>query len=392
MEMAGLLTNEQFSTFLEDVVYPYQSGAERDLTGFRTLPLKPAFDMTYAALMRNNNIQVMARHVALDAHAIPNPTRGAEALEGTIPAVATNITIGKEDYLREAQLLMNAELVGTSLTVAAQDMLAEKFDAKFAEHNARASYMRDYVVFHGKYDITAQNNAGSFYDVTFDFRVPKDNKVALAGDSKWWTSGDFSTEGSAADPMKDLDDIIAKAMRKGFKKTQLVIEIGILTAQALCRHTKVREAIAVFMNPSVAPRTEDQSPSLAALTYGMSDEQLAAQLSARLGVEFLIRDFITSIPVFNQKKGVFEVNEQTGFEEGTIVCRPKGEIGEVHSTGHLMIGGSGDSVHSSGLYDGGRILMDYNCNLREKVQIWDTEEISLYVLTQGKNMFYLTTI
>ena len=46
MEMAGLLSNEQFSTFLEDVVLPYQSGPERDTLGFRVLPLKPALDMT----------------------------------------------------------------------------------------------------------------------------------------------------------------------------------------------------------------------------------------------------------------------------------------------------------------------------------------------------------
>lgn len=392
MEMAGLLTNEQFTAFLEDVVFPYQSGAERDTLGFRVLPLKPAFDMTYAALQRNTNIQVMAKHVALDAHAIPNPTQGAEVLEGSIPSVATNITIGKEDYLREAQLLMNAELVGRPLVDAAQDMLAEKFDAKFAEHNARASYMRDYVIFHGKYEITATNNAGSFYNVEFDFGVPAGNKTSLSGTAKWWTDSTFATEGSAADPVANLDALIENLVAKGFKKNQIVIEGGYKTLHALCRHSKIREAIAVFMNPAIAPRTPSQSPSLAATTYGMSDEQLAAQLAARMGVELISRDFVTGIPVFNQKKGKFETAQQTGFVEGTLVARPKGEVGEIHATGHLMVGGAGDAVHSSGLYDGGRILVDYNCNLREKVQIWDTEEIYLYVLTQGKNMFYLTVI
>lgn len=392
MEMAGLLTNEQFTAFLEDVVFPYQSGAERDTLGFRVLPLKPAFDMTYAALQRNTNIQVMAKHVALDAHAIPNPTQGAEVLEGSIPSVATNITIGKEDYLREAQLLMNAELTGRPLTEAAQDMLAEKFDAKFAEHNARASYMRDYVIFHGKYEITATNNAGSFYNVEFDFGVPAANKDAKTGTAKWWTDSTFATEGSAADPMADLDGLAEKIMAKGFRKNQIVFELGYKTFRALCRHSKIREAIAVFMNPAIAPRTSSQSPSLAATTYGMSDEQLAAQLASRTGVEFITRDFVTGIPVFDQKKGKFVISSQSGFVEGTIVARPKGEVGEIHATGHLMVGGAGDAVHSSGLYDGGRILVDYNCNLREKIQIWDTEEIYLYVLNQGKNMFYLTVI
>lgn len=392
MEMAGLLSNEQFSSFLEDVVFPYQSGPERDTLGFRVLPLKPAFDMTYAALQRNSHIQIMAKHVALDAHAVPEPTQGAEALEGTIPSVATNITIGKEDYLHEAQLLMNAELVGTPLVEAAQDMIASKLDEKFAEHNARASYMRDYVIFHGKYEITTTNNSGSFFNVEFDFKVPAENKIAKTSTAKWWTDSTFATEGSAADPIADIDALVQKLEDRGFDKSNIVIEIGFKTFRALCRHSKVREAIAVFMNPGIGPRTASQNPSLAATTYGMSDAQLAAQLSARCGVEFIVRRFVTAVPKFDVKTQKFVMNEQTGFVEGTLVARPKGEVGEIHATGHLMVGGPGDSIHSSGLYDGGRILVDYNCNLREKVQIWDTEEIYLYVLTQGKNMAYLTTI
>jgi hypothetical protein len=80
----------------------------------------------------------------------------------------------------------------------------------------------------------------------------------------------------------------------------------------------------------------------------------------------------------------------TGFKEDVLVFKPKGNIGEIHSSGHLTVGGDAGSVGSYGMYDGGRILMTYNCNTREKVQIWDTEETSLYVLTAGKNMRYLT--
>lgn len=391
MEMAGLLNNQQVSEFIENVVFSYQSGPARNTDGFNVLPLKPAFEMTYAAIQKNTNLQVMAKHVAIDAHAVPNPTPKVEALEGTIPHIATNITLGKEDYLEMARKeLMSRELTGFALFDAAQDWLSKSLDAKFAEHNARASYMRDYVVFNGKYNITSENNAGSFYNIEFDFGVPAGNKTTLSGNYRWWTNDTYTSEGSDSDPIADIDNKVMDLMDRGFTKDAIEIEVGYKTLQRLGRHSKVREGIAIFMNPNIGPRTSSQKPTLAATTYGMSDEQLQFQLAARLGVSFKVRNFVTTVPVFDQKTGQFVEEPQSGFAEDVLVIRPKGEIGEVHGTGHLLVGGEGDTVHSCGLYDGGRILVDYNCNLRERVQIWDTEETFLYVLNQAKNMFYLT--
>lgn len=390
MDIAQLLSNQQFTEFLEDIVYPYRANIGRDTSGFETLPLKPAFDMTYAALQRENNIGIMATHVALGAHAVPRPTKGVTAMEGTIPHMATNITLGQEDYLRKAKLLMNAEMVGTPLVVAAQDMLFRDLSAKLAEHDDRVSYMRDYVVFNGKYEVTQSNNDGTFYDITFDFKVPSENQTKLSDQARWWTDSDYKVEGTSSDPVKDIDEEVLKLMDKGIRKENMVIEIGYKTLHRLARHSKVRESIAVFMNPNIGPRTADQTPSLAATTYGMSDEQLIAQLSARIGVDFLVRDFITSVPKLNKKTGVIEFVNQTGFSEDKLVFRPKGNIGEVHSSGHLTVGGDTGSDGRYGMYEGGKILVTYTCNTREKVQIWDTEETTLCVLTAGKNMRYLT--
>lgn len=387
MEMAGLLSNEQLTAFLEDVVFPYRTGGGRNTDGFTQLDLKPAFNMTYAALQTENNIGVMANHVALEAHAKPNPTRGFSALEGTIPHIATNETMGQEDYLKAAKLLMEAEMVGRPLQVAAQMMLQKRFDAKFKEHEDRASYMRDYVVFHGQYDITKDNNDGSYTGITFDFKVPAENKKQLSGDKRWWTDSDYKVEGANATPIADIDEILLGMMAKGIQKSNVEIEVGYYTLYRLANHSKVRADIALFLNPVLAGNTEQERIRT---TAGMSQEQLVAALERRLGVSFSVRNFITSLPVLNPKTGKFEWKDQTGFKEDTLVFRPKGNIGEIHSSGHLTVGGDAGSDGIYGMYDGGRILMTYTCKAREKVQIWDTEETSLYVLTAGKNMRYLT--
>lgn len=387
MELAGLLSNEQFNSFLEDTVYPYRTGEGRNTDGFTQLPLKPAFNMTYAAIQRETNVGVMANHVALEAHAKPNPTRGFEALEGTIPHIATNETLGQEDYLKRAKLLMEAEMVGTPLVVAAQLMLAKQFDAKLREHDDRASYMRDYVVFNGKYDVTTANNIGSYSEVTFDFHVPEANKKTLTSTARWWTDSDYKVEGTASDPIKEIDEMLMSMMAKGMRKENIEIEIGYFTLYRLVRHSKVRADIAVFLNPALhSVGTDEQVRS----TMAMSAEQLVKALEARIGVSFVSRNFITSLPKLNAKTGKYEWKEMTGFKEDVLVFRPKGNIGEIHSSGHLTVGGDAGSVGRYATYDSGRILMTYNCNTREKVQIWDTEETSLYVLTAGKNMRYLT--
>ncbi|MBR4983183.1 MAG: major capsid protein [Lachnospiraceae bacterium] len=387
MEMAGLLSNEQFSVFLEDVVFPYRTGNGRNTDGFKQLPLKPAFNMTYAALQRENNIGVMANHVALEAHARPTPTRGFSALEGTIPHMATNETMGQEDYLRAAKLLMEAEMVGTPLVTAARLMLQENFDAKLREHDDRASYMRDYVVFNGKYEITKDNNDGSYSNIEFDFKVPTENRKTLTGNSRWWTDEKYEVEGSESNPIRAIDETLLSMMAKGMKKSNIEIEIGFYTLYRLVNHTKVRADIALFLNSMLVDKSVEERVNT---TAGMSHEELVSALERRIGVKFVVRDFITSIPVINPKTGKFEFKDMTGFKEDVLVFKPKGNIGEIHSSGHLTVGGDAGSVGSYGMYDGGRILMTYNCNTREKVQIWDTEETSLYVLTAGKNMRYLT--
>lgn len=387
MELAGLLSNEQFSQFMTDVVYPYTTGTPRDTEGFKQLPLKPAINMTYAAMQTENNIGIMANHVALEAHAKPTPSRGFSGLEGTIPHIATNITLGQEDYLKEARLLMEAEMVGRPLQQAAQMMLFDKFDKKLQEHADRASYMRDYVVFNGKYDITEKNNDGSFTNITFDFKVPDTNKKTLTETDRWWTDNEYKTEGTTSDPIKDIDDVLLEMQSKKIKRNNVVIEIGFYTLNRLCRHSKVRSGIALYLNPALAGNTDAQR---AETTYGMSDTQLQSALEDRLGVSFMVRDFITSIPKLNKKTGKFEFDDMTGFKEDTLVFRPKGNVGEIHSSGHLTVGGDAGSDGLYGMFDGGRILMTYTCNVRERTQIWDTEETSLYVLTAGKNMRYLT--
>lgn len=387
MELAGLLSNEQFSQFMNDVVYPYRQGGPRITEGFTQLPLKPAINMTYAALQTENNVGIMANHVALEAHAKPTPTKGFSGLEGTIPHVATNMTLGQEDYLKAAKTLMEAEMVGTPLQQAAQMMLYEKFDSKLQEHDDRASYMRDYVVFNGKYDITQDNNDGSFTDVTFDFKVPAANKKTLTTTSRWWTDNNHQTEGADANPVKDIDDILLEMQSKGIRRDSVVIEIGFYTLNRLCRHSKVRSDIALFMNPALAGVNDEEKIKT---TLAMSDNQLQRALESRLGVSFIVRDFITSMPKFNKTTGKFEFAEMTGFKEDVLVFRPKGNIGEIHSSGHLTVGGDAGSNGVYGMFDGGRILMTYTCNVRERIQIWDTEETSLYVLTAGKNMRYLT--
>lgn len=386
MDIAGLLNSAQFKVFMDDIVAPYNTNV-RDTSGFKALPLKPEYNMTYAALQKENRVGIMANHIALDAHAKPRSTKGFKAMEGTIPSIGANRTWGKEDYLKAAALLHDAQMGGAELVSASQRMLYDMFaspeQGMLAEHANRITYMRDQAVSTGKYSITKANNDGSFTGVEFDFKVPTANKKTLTTTARWWTDDAHATEGTASDPIKDIDDLLLNLFSKNKRKENYMIEIGYLTLHRLIRHSKVTSFIALTINPQVA------AADRAGLIVGMSDDQKIAILEAKFGIKFSVRSHIVAIEKFNGKTGVFEDASMNSFEEDVLVLRPKADIGEVHSTRPLSIGQNSENARTASV-EGGKILMTYTCDVRERIQIWDSEEITLTVLTAGNDMFYLT--
>lgn len=394
MDIANLTDGQQFSTFINDVVAPFQTNV-RKTDGFRPLPLKRPYDMTYAAIQRDTRIGIMANHIALDAKAKPRGTKGFTALEGVIPHIGANRTMGKEDYLMAAKVL---ESVSNSQPImeAAQSMLFDMLGGNgnsffpnspqmgmYAEHANRITYMRDQAVSTGKYSITADNNDGSFTGIEFDYHVPDTNRTTLAGTKRWWTDADRKVEGADSTPFEDIrNELFEKARKKNLRKENMIIEVEYNTLFDFLRHSKVRASVAAYLYPTV------EAADRPGLIAGWNEDKMRQIAEELLGCKFVVNTTIVAIEKFNKTKGILEDTTLDAFQPNVFVLRPKGDIGEVHSTSHLLLGGNtADSMQA--LSEGNRILTTYTARLRENIQIWDSEETTLLVLTAGRNMFYL---
>lgn len=387
MELAGLGSNESFRSFLNDVVKPYMTNI-RKTDGFRAMPLKPVYEMNYAVLQEEYRVGVMASHVALDAHARPIGTNPVKVLEGAIPHIAANVTLGADDYRRVAKALHDAEILGISVQETAQKQIFNYFaDPKvgmLAQHANRITYMRDQAVGSGKYTITSTNNPGSIALPEIDFKVPGGNKQTLLTTAKWWTDDTHGTEGSASDPLKSIETyLIRKAYEKNWVPGMMEIEIGWQTMHDMLNHSKVREAIGRSVNPMLS------STDRVGVTYGMSEEQRKAAFEGLLGVTFKVNNNIVATESYSATTGTLTDTSVHSFPEDVLVLRPKGFIGDIQSAGNVLPD-KGSGIYS--LFEDDRMLAEYTYVPREKVQIWDSYETTLMVLTEGINMYYLTVV
>lgn len=393
LEMAGFSTVEAFSVFLTDTISPMKTNV-RDTKDFVQTPLKKSYEMTYEAIQKDSRVGLMANHVSRDGRSTPISSKGFKALQGAIPSIAANRVIGKEDYLTYMKTIDSLVSSGVSLNEAARRVLVsilaydEKEPAMLLEHANRVTYMRDQAVSTGGYVINEANNNGNITSVELSFGVPDANKTQLATTKRWWTDAERTTEGADADPIKDIDNMLNKIIKKGKNKASYEIEVSYATLHDLARHSKVRYAIGLASNPLMAEKGDQ---SVIALTMGMGDDKLIEALSARLGISFSVRSNVVGIEKLNKKTGQLEDVEINAFEDNVLVLRPKGNIGEIHSTRPLGVGNNTSEAYTAPAL-GGKVLITYTQDVRNRTQTWDSEEITLPVLTAGSSMYYLNVV
>ncbi len=398
-EIAGVLSTDQMNVLANDIIYPYVQGG-RDTRGFKLTPRKPAGELTYATLIKENDIVVMADHVAFDAYGQARITKGVEMLEGNIPNIVAHRMLSRNDYIREMKAvrdlmdanpeILNAVQQATFVADSGKTILGKKVIEMLMEHDARASYMRNQAVSKGKYTVSAQNNSSEFSLPEFDFKVPAANFTTLTGVDKFYSDSDNKVAQSSADPLAQWAALVDRTIdNKPFTKDDVEIECDYATLMRDVRHPSVRTKIGMSINPMLAFGGGSTDAKLAGLTATMSTEALVAAVESYLGVKFVTTNQKVSVEKFNADKQIFEKTPVYAFEPNVYVCHPKGYIGEIHRSSQMTVGVEAGAVGLESFLNGGDILLTYECNKRGKSQQWDTSEIILYVLTRPNDMQYL---
>lgn len=332
-------------------------------------------DFAYEQIQREISIAPMANYYDLDSPAIPDAPDSLKSWTGKIPRMK-KVEYLNEDKIRK-QLILEQRIgyVGEDRVVkGALDTLFVTVDKLIAGHTNSLTFQRHQMVSRGKFSITYANNPKGLNGLEFSAHVPDANKTTLTGTAKWWTSTTHATEGNAANPVKDLSDMVAAANNAGLTAVHFEIEKTYL--KAILGHSAVLSKIALYMWPNSSATAD----AAAVLPYDKKVEILGDLA----GAPIVAIDSLVGVEAPVKATADFKKKNFNAFEKDVVVLVPDGEIGKVLTVEPIAIAGG----NYGSFYDG-RLLLTVGVDPVQKCQSLNTEMTSLVVPEVPQYMWYL---
>lgn len=330
-------------------------------------------DFTYEQVQKELGINVMAQYTDLDSPAIPTGTEGFSLATGKVPRMKM-VEYWNEDKYRKMLITEQRFGAGSDRVVdAAVKALFNTTDKLVGAHTNSLTYQRHQVVSTGKFTLTADNNPYGISGLTFASHVPAANKkIITTAANKWWTSTAKTTEGTGADPIADLQEMVKVARKKGVKGH---FEVNDSYLDAILGHSKVKANLGTYFFPM-----GDAAVISNAAAIRPRSERIAA-LGAIIGAPIVGIDHQSAVEKFDNgslKRVTFDA-----FESDVVVFVPDGNLGEIVTVEPISMGGTAASFYE------GRLLLTVDVDYTKKCQTYATEMTSLVVPSVPQYFWYL---
>ena len=337
-----------------------------DLSGF-PFASQMQIDPTFEQVSMNYGIQAMATWVDYDSPGTPVTQEAPVLQTGNLPRNKKYAAFTEMDFRRMSRSYVN------DLEKFSQQTLLDIHERLINAHNNANTYMRHQMVSNGKFELTESNNASGIKGVVFSASIPDANKITKTSTAVWWASN--GTEGTASDPVKDLQALAEKA-----KGTNFHFEVDALTLKKTLNHSKVIRAVGFNANPMV---TDNDVADAIGGNLGLDERK--RRLESLIGFPIVEVESVSRIDKFNKKTNKVEGEDIRSFNEKSWALIPNGKIGETLVLAPLMIG----DERNFATYHGGRLLLTYEYLSRKKEQIIETEMTALPVPTKPELMYIL---
>ena len=369
----ALAPGQSVQSFLDDTMARKYNGLQLD--GFAFEPFMQN-DTAYTQIVSELALNATAQYYDIDSPAIPDAAPGLKSYTGSIPRMK-KVEYFNEAKIREMRRLEDRRSIAlTAVREAAYQQLFITVDKLIGGHTNALTFQRHQVVSTGKFTINAANNPKGIQGVTLDFHVPAANKTTIAvTNNKWWTNADKTSEGSASDPVKDMEALVEKARMAGVRG-HFEIEIDYL--KAILNHSAVIAKIGIVVLPAAA--AAQQSSYAGVMSYEAKKERLE-QL---VGAPIKAIDSIVAIDKIDKDNKVIGKTNTRAFEQNVVVFVPDGEIGTVKTVEPIAIAGGNYAS-----FYGGKLLLIIGADFVYKCQSFNTEMTSLVVPNVPQYMWYL---
>lgn len=359
--------------FLDDVMARKYNALQLDGFVFDEMQT----DFAYEQIQREMSITPMANYYDLDSPALPRGTEGYKSWTGKIPRMK-DVEYLNEDKIRKQILLEQriAAIGADRVTRGALDTLFITVDKLIGGHTNSLTFQRHQMVSKGKFEITFANNPKGVNGLSFSAHVPSANVTTLTTTARWWTNSGMTSEGSAADPIGDMQAIANKASDAGLAAFHFEVEKAYF--KKILNHSKVLTAIALNLFPTAS--VSDTAGAVAV----MGDEVKKRALEAIVGCPFKVIDSMVSKEAPVKASQDYTIVNMKAFEPNVLVLVPDGNIGRVVTVEPIALPGG-----TYGSFYDGRLLLTIGVDPVKKCQSFNTEMTSLVVPEVPQYMWYL---
>ena len=365
---------ESIQSFMDNTMALKYNSLQLD--GFQFEPFMQT-DFTFEQIVGELGLNATAQYYDLDSPALPDGTPGFKSFTGKIPRMK-KVEYFNEDKLRKMRLIEDRRS-STSAQIAeiAYQQLFITVDNLVGGHTNALTYQRHQAVSTGKFSINASNNPKGIKNVVIDYHIPDANKATLTSTARWWTSSTHTAanEGAAADPVKNLTDVVKAARNAGIRGH---FEVNIDYLKECLGHSAILSVIGVSLLPA------SDSTAQAAYARIQPYETLKARLEALVGAPIKAIDSLVPIESIDKTEKAFVRSNVDAFEKNVWVFVPDGNIGVVKTVEPIAIDGG-----QYGSFYGGKLLLTVGVDFVKKCQSFNTEMTSLVIPTSPQYMWYL---
>lgn len=390
MEEAGILSSKSFSLYIRDVV-GFGNLQDLNLDGFSWDPIS-SITYDYEQLIASNRLKVMATYTDKDSEAIPFGTEGFESARGVIPVQKARFLWDEDDYRKYLDAVSKLDFQNMTAKQYALNLLFNGMSDIKNAHELSMTYQRDQMVSNRQLSLTADNNPRGIQGLTFQAMVPDGNVTTLSGNYRWFTDPDHKDnthEGNASDPVKAMRTIIRSMKRKGY--TNIMLEVDEQSWLEDMDHSKWRTAIGYAVRPDLVLAANNDANALI-VGKNVGDDQVKEVFARIIGIPLANIKFRQGLAAVEKLQGkgpdakLVRTSFRT-FNANTYVFYPAGPLGTIKSV--LPLVPDGKAIYAT--FFGGKGLIQYDYDVKAKVQDWWSWLSVLCVPNRPQEMYYLIT-
>ena len=368
-----------------------------DMRGAQWGRLQDVF--TYEMWERYNNVEVMATFT--DMYSDPRAIGGSvkfNKLTGSIPRHKAIITLDEVDVTekKHQQYGIRSALAGRSNVEEAveqdmEDFFYDKLSAIPNAHKNTVNFMLGQLKSRLDFTLDDKTGKGGVVGLTFPSHVPDENRKTV----KFLTEDEnhkVIAYNEDINPVEYIQNLVEDIKNHPFHSyDRVTLEMNEKSFKKLLKHPAWAKAIAFSVDPSFykVPNNDEQ-----AIAYGrtwLTSKKLDAKISIFKEIcdidEVLLSTAITAVEVAVKQTDTapsLKRNRMDCFEEGRMLLRPSGNIITIIPVAPNRVDSS--AVISTDIF-GGRGLIEYWYEPREKVATWRSELTCLPVFTAPSQVY-----